>query len=115
MIQHRKLPYEKKRPKHERTPSYFHLVRKLANCMMISDQLNWHDHGSYVEKTAPSSNINVTDEEKSKEIILHKTLPENSSTDVSKSERKICQQNLITEQFRGRTRKYYYGIKRQGA
>ena len=43
-----KLPYEKKRPKHEPTPSYFHLVRQLEKCMMISDQLNWHDHGSHV-------------------------------------------------------------------
>ena len=32
-----KLPYEKRIPKHEPTPSYFHLVRQLAKCMMISD------------------------------------------------------------------------------
>ena len=35
-----KLPYEKKRHKREPTPSYFHLVRQLAKCMMRSDQLN---------------------------------------------------------------------------
>ena len=35
-----KLPYEKKIPKHEPTPSYFHLVRQIAKCMMRSDQLN---------------------------------------------------------------------------
>ena len=57
-----KLPYEKNIPKHEPTPSYFHLVRQIAKCMMRSDQLNQHDHGSYVEKTATSSNVNVTDE-----------------------------------------------------
>ena len=45
---------------------YFHLVRQLEKCMMRSDQINWHNHGSYVEKTAPSSNVNVTDEDKSK-------------------------------------------------
>ena len=35
-----KLTYEKKRPKHEPTHSYFHLVRQLAKCTMISDKLN---------------------------------------------------------------------------
>ena len=72
-----KLPYEKKRPKYESTHSYFHLVRQLAKCMMISDKLNLHDHGIYIEKTDPSSNVNVTDEDKWKEIIVHETLLEN--------------------------------------
>ena len=58
-----KLPYEKRIPKHEPTPSYFHLVRQLAKCMMRSDGLNRHVHGSYAEKTALSSNVNVTDED----------------------------------------------------
>ena len=40
-----KPPYEKKMPKHESTPSYFHLVRQLAKCMMRSDQINRHNHG----------------------------------------------------------------------
>ena len=35
-----KLPYEKKRPKHEPTNSYFHLERQLAKCMMRYDKLN---------------------------------------------------------------------------
>ena len=61
-----KLPYEKKRPKYEPTTSYFHLVRHLVKCMIRSDQLNWHDHSSYAEKTASSSNVNVTDEDESK-------------------------------------------------
>ena len=61
-----KLTYEKKRPKHEPTPRYFHLVRQIAKCMMISDKLNRHDHVSYMEMNAPSSNINVTDEDESK-------------------------------------------------
>ena len=69
-----KIPYEKKGPKHEPTTSYFHLVRKLAKCMMRSDQLNRHVHGSYTGKTVPSSNVNVADEDESKEIIVHKTL-----------------------------------------
>ena len=61
-----KLTYEKKMPKHEPTPRYFHLVRQLVKCTMISDQLNWHVHGSYTGKTALSSNVNVTDEDESK-------------------------------------------------
>ena len=36
-----KPPYEKKRPKHEPTDSYFHLARQLSKCMMRSDNLNW--------------------------------------------------------------------------
>ena len=61
-----KLPYYKKRPKHEPTGSYFHLARQLSKCMMISHKLNWRDRGGYTEMTAPSSNINVTHEEESK-------------------------------------------------
>ena len=62
--------------------------------MMRSDNLNWHDHGGYTKMTAPSSNVNVTDEDESKEIIVHKTLSENSSTDVRKSERNIVKETL---------------------
>ena len=57
--------------------------------MMISDQLNRHDHGSYAEKTAPSLNVHVTHEDELKEIIVHETLSENNSKDVSESERNI--------------------------
>ena len=53
---------------------------------MRSDKLNRHDHGSYTGKTAPSSNVIVTDEDKSKEIIVHKNLSENKSKDASESE-----------------------------
>ena len=63
-------------------------------CMMRSDKLNWHDHGSYTEMTAPSSIINVTDKDESKEIIVHETSLENNSKDVSKSERNIINENL---------------------
>ena len=45
-----KLPYEKRIPKHEPSPRYFHLVRQLAKSMMSYDQLNRHDHGSYAKK-----------------------------------------------------------------
>ena len=42
-----------------------------------------------MEMTDLSLNVNVTDEEKSKEIIAHKNLSENSSKDLSVSERNI--------------------------
>ena len=72
--------------KNEPTSSYFHLVRCIAECMLIFDEHNWHVYSSYVEETGPSSNGNVTDEEESKEIIVHKYLSENISKDVSESE-----------------------------
>ena len=59
-----KIPYEKRISKHEPTPSYFHLVRQLAKCMMRYDEHNWHVHGSYAEETDLSSNDNVTEEDK---------------------------------------------------
>ena len=89
-----KVPYAKRIPKHEPTPSYFNLVRQLAKCMMRSDEHNQHVHGSYAEDTAPSSNFNVTDEEKSKEIIVHETLSENQSKDASESECNIVHETL---------------------
>ena len=71
------LPYEKRIPKHETTPSYFHLVRQLAKCMMRYDEHNRNVHNSYTEETSPPLNVNVTDEDESKEIIVHETLSEN--------------------------------------
>ena len=94
-----KLPYQKKRPKHEPTDRYFHLARQLANCMIRSDNLNWHEHGGYTEVTAPSSNVNVTDEDKSNEIIEHENLSENNSTDVNESERNIVNETLLQKNY----------------
>ena len=90
-----KVPYVKKIPKHEPTSSYFHLVRQIAKCMMRSDEHNWNVHGSYAEETAPSSNVKDTDEDKSKEIIVHKPLSENLSMGVSESECNIVHENLL--------------------
>ena len=89
-----KLPFEKRIPKHEPTPSYFHLVRQLEKCMMRSDQLNRHNHRRYAENTAPSLNVTVTDEDESKEIVVHKTLLENQSKDGGKSECNIVYETL---------------------
>ena len=74
-----KLPYEKKWLKHELTDSYFHLARQLAKFMMRSDNLNWRNHGGYTEMTDPSLNINVTDKDGSKRIIVHRSLLYNCS------------------------------------
>ena len=84
-----KLPYEKKRPKHEPTECYFYLARQLAKCMIRSDTLNWHDYGGYTKMTAPSLNVNSTDEDESKVIIVHDTLSRNCSTNEGKSKRSI--------------------------
>ena len=42
-------------------------------------------HGSYAEETAPSSNVNDTDKDESKEFIVHKSVSENLSMDISES------------------------------
>ena len=81
-----KLLYVKRIPKHEPTSSYYHLVGCIVECMLISDEDNKHVHDDYMEETALSSNVNDTNEDESKEIIVHKPLSENLSMDVSKSE-----------------------------
>ena len=84
----------KKMLKHEPTTIYFHLVRQLEKCMMRSDQLNQHVHSNFTGKTAPSPNVNVTDKDESKEIIVHKTLLENQSKAGSESECNIVHETL---------------------
>ena len=61
---------------------------------MRSDEHIRHVHGSYAEETAPLSNVNVTDEDESKEIIVHETLSENQSKEVSESECNIVHKTL---------------------
>ena len=79
-----KLPYKKKRPKHKPTKSYFHLAMQLEKCMMRSDILNWYDHGGYMEMTAPSSNVNVMNKNKSKRSIVNEKLMQSCSTNENK-------------------------------
>ena len=76
-----KLPYEKKRPKHEPTGSYFHLARQLSDCMMRSDTLNWYDHGGNTKMTALYSNVNVTNESESKRSTVNEKLSQKCSAD----------------------------------
>ena len=67
--------------------------------MLISDEHNQNLHGSYAEETAPSLNVNIMEEEKSKEIIVHKTLSENQSKDVRKSECNIFHETLSQNNY----------------
>ena len=62
--------------------------------MMRADTLNYHDYGGYTEMTAPSSNVYSTDEDKSKCIILHKTLLQNCSVNKDKSKQSIINKTL---------------------
>ena len=63
--------------------------------MMISDNINWYDHGGYTEMTASSLNVNATDEDKSKRIITHEGLSESCSTNKSKWNRSIVSENVL--------------------
>ena len=62
----------KRIPKHEPTSSYYHLVGCIAECMLRSDEYNQYMYGGYAEETDPSSNVNDTDEDESKEFIVNK-------------------------------------------
>ena len=65
-----------------------------SSITLTFNEQNQHVHGSYAEETALSSNVTVTDKEESKEIIVPKTLLENKSKDVSKSECNIVHKTL---------------------
>ena len=63
--------------------------------------------------TAMSSNVNVTDDDESKEIIVHETLSENQSKDVSESKHNIVNKTLLQNNYADVLEKTIYGIKRQ--
>ena len=67
--------------------------------MMISDTLNWYDYGAYTEMTAPSSNVNSTDKDESKRIIVHKTLSQNCSANKDKSKQSIVNETLLQNYY----------------
>ena len=52
--------------------------------MMRSDEFNRNVHGRYTQKNAPSLNVKVTNEDETEENIVHETLLESISKDVSK-------------------------------
>ena len=55
---------------------------------------NWNDYGGYTEMTDPSLNVYSTDEDKSKRIIVHKTLSHNSSVNKDNSKQNIVNKTL---------------------
>ena len=65
--------------------------------MMKSDTLNWYDYVGYTKITALSSNVNSTDEDESKRIIVH----EYFFRKKVQIKTKHCQRNFIAELFRG--------------
>ena len=84
----------KRIPKHEPTSSYYHLVGCIAECMLRCGEDNQHVHGRYTEDTAPSSDVNDTDGDETKEFIVHEPVSENLCMDVSESECNIVNENL---------------------
>ena len=66
--------------------------------MMICGEKNHHVHGGYEEEMAPSSDVNDTDEEESKNCVVHEPFDEPSSENlfiyVSKSECNIVNETL---------------------
>ena len=79
--------------------------------MMISDTLNWYDHGGHTEMTALSSNINVTNEGKSKRNIVKITIVE-LFYKLQQIKTQYLQQNFSAELFRGRERIMFYEGRR---
>ena len=81
--------YERKRPKHELTDSYFYLARQLAKCMMRVGALNSHVYPVITEMTATNQililHVFSTYESELKEFLVDKTLSQICSTDEEKS------------------------------
>ena len=93
----KKLPYEsyeKKRPKHETTDSYFYLARQLAKCMMRTGGFNSHVYPLRTEMTDPSSHVCSADEDESKRSTVNETLSHSCSTDKGKSKHIIVNKTL---------------------
>ena len=87
-----KLPYksyERRRPKHEPTESYFYPERQIAKCMMRADYLNLHVYPAGMEMTAMKqiliSHFCSTNENKLKLFLVTKTLSQTCSTEKEES------------------------------
>ena len=63
--------------------------------MLRCGEDNQHVHGGYAEETSPTMNVNDTDEDESKEFIVHEPLSENLSMEVSKSVCNIVHETLL--------------------
>ena len=83
-----KLPYESyvmKRPKHERTDSYFYLSGQLVKCMMRANALNFHSYPVRTEMTGtkhiPALNICYKGESELKEFLVNENFSQICSKD----------------------------------
>ena len=86
--------YEKKRPNHEPTDSYFYLARQLAKFMKRADTLNSHSYPVRMEITALYLHVCSTNEDEQTCIILHETLSQSCSTDEDESKGTILHETL---------------------
>ena len=77
--------YEKYRPKHWPTGSYFYLARHIAMCILRADTLNSYGYPVRTEMTTPSSHLCSMDKDESEGIIAHKTLSQSCSTEKDES------------------------------
>ena len=80
--------YERRRPKHEPTDSYFYLARQLEKFMMRADALNLESYPVIVEMTGvkhiPILHVCYMDSSESKEFLVDKTLSQVCSRDEDK-------------------------------
>ena len=81
--------YDRKRPKHEHTDSYFYLAIQLAKCMTRSDALNLHVYPVITEMNGTqqilTSHVYSMDESELRNFPVDKTLLQICSIDEDKS------------------------------
>ena len=84
--------YERRRPKHDPTDSYFYFARQLEKFMMRADALNLENHPVIMEITGakhiPILHVCYMDSSESKELLVEKTLSQVCPTD--EDEKKHC-------------------------
>ena len=80
--------YERRRPKHKTTGSYFYLVRQLTKCMMRDDALNLYVYPVRTEMNVTQqiliSHFYSKDDSESEEFLVDKSLSQVCSTDEDK-------------------------------
>ena len=99
-----KLPYksyERRRPKNDPTDSYFYPETKLAECNMRADALNLHVYPVRMEMAGTKQiqilNVCSTDESKSEDFLVDKTLSQVSSMDKEESKIIIVDESSTEE------------------
>ena len=93
--------YERRRPKHDPTDSYFYLSRQIAKCMMRDDVLNLRVYPVRTEitdaKHIPISHVFFTDDNKSKEFLVDENLSHFYSTNKGNSKSVIVNESSTEE------------------